>query len=503
MRAQAGPRHMSNNLHPNHPAAKFHALGRRFGVVAASVAMTASMAAAPVSAIAEASQANVTTSVTATTAGLGLTKSDTVAKSGADALRATLGDAPSGKEWRWVTDSPATTKVVVDKEAYDEEVTVWKTSDGREFDTEDAAKAHAEKASVRLAGTKTYYKTSDGQEFATQAEAERHAAAETVTVTVTGSDTKTTWTTSDGQTFGSEDAARQHASESSKTVTVTGSETTWKTSDGKAFDTEEAAKSHAAEASEVVTCDGETRVSFLTSDGEEFASEGEAKAHVDASALTVSEGTRTVHHDAATHEEAVEETGHFELADAASGDGGKQDAGTGEGKPSDGRQAADGDKSDAGKDDGSASAKPDDRKAVAPSVKRAPRRPPTRPCWAPSPRPPSQASRPSASAPRLAAASSNRGPEEPRGPRFIAVGELASSRFFTSVRVCPCMKRLDVNRGNRSPARSIQPFVLSFAHMVLASFAVFSTNPKKRRLDPTKSGLLFSCHFCLRSPNRY
>ena len=143
-----------------------------------------------------------------------------------------------------------------------------------------------------------------------------------------------------------------------------------------------------------MTCDGETRVSFLTSDGEEFASEGEAKAHVDASALTVSEGTRTVHHDAATHEEAVEETGHFELADAASGGGGKQDAGTGEGKPSDGRQAADGDKSDAGKDDGSASAKPDDRKAVAPSVKRAPRRPPTRPCWAPSPRPPSQASRP-------------------------------------------------------------------------------------------------------------
>ena len=404
MRAQAGPRHMSNNLHPNHPAAKFHALGRRFGVVAASVAMTASMAAAPVSAIAEASQANVTTSVTATTAGLGLTKSDTVAKSGADALRATLGDAPSGKEWRWVTDSPATTKVVVDKEAYDEEVTVWKTSDGREFDTEDAAKAHAEEASVRLAGTKTYYKTSDGQEFATQAEAERHAADATVVVAVTGSET--TWTTSDGQTFDSEDAARQHASESSKTVTVTGSETTWKTSDGrefgsedaarqyasessktvtvtgsettwttsdgKAFDTEEAAKSHAAEASEVVTYDGETRVSFLTSDGEEFALEGEAKAHVDASALTVSEGTRTVHHDAATHEEAVEETGHFELADAASGDGGKQDAGTGEGKPSDGRQAADGDKSDAGKDDGSASAKPDDRKAVAPSVKRAP-----------------------------------------------------------------------------------------------------------------------------------
>ena len=370
MRAQAGPRHMSNHLHPNHPAAKFHALGRRFGVVAASVAMTASMAAAPVSALAEAARGDAASSVAATTAGLGLTKSDTVAKSGADALRATLGDAPSGKEWRWVTDSPATTKVVVDKEAYDEEVTVWKTSDGREFDTEDAAKAHAEKASVRLAGTKTYYKTSDGQEFATQAEAERHAADATVVVAVTGSET--TWTTSDGQTFDSEDAARQHASESSKTVTVTGSETTWTTSDGKAFDTEEAAKSHAAEASEVVTYDGETRVSFLTSDGEEFALEGEAKAHVDASALTVSEGTRTVHHDAATHEEAVEETGHFELADAASGDGGKQDAGTGEGKPSDGRQAADGDKSDAGKDDGSASAKPDDRKAVAPSVKRAP-----------------------------------------------------------------------------------------------------------------------------------
>lgn len=384
---------MSNNLHPNHPAAKFHAPGRRFGVVAASVAMTASMAAAPVSALAEAARGDAASSVAATTAGLGLTKSDTVAKSGADALRATLGDAPSGKE------------------------------------------------------------------FATQAEAERHAADATVV------------------------------------VTVTGSETTWTTSDGKAFDTEEAAKSHAAEASEVVTCDGETRVSFLTSDGEEFALEGEAKAHVDASALTVSEGTRTVHHDAATHEEAVEETGHFELADAASGDGGKQDAGTGEGKPSDGRQAADGDKSDAGKDDGSASAKPDDRKAVAPSVKRAPRRPPTRPCWAPSPRPPSQASRPSASAPRPAAASSNRGPEEPRGPRFIAVGELASSRFFTSVRVCPCMKRLDVNRGNRSPARSIQPFVLSFAHMVLPSFAVFSTNPKSAGWTPPSLACAFHAIF--------
>lgn len=384
---------MSNNLHPNHPAAKFHAPGRRFGVVAASVAMTASMAAAPVSALAEAARGDAASSVAATTAGLGLTKSDTVAKSGADALRATLGDAPSGKE------------------------------------------------------------------FATQAEAERHAADATVV------------------------------------VTVTGSETTWTTSDGKAFDTEEAAKSHAAEASEVVTCDGETRVSFLTSDGEEFALEGEAKAHVDASALTVSEGTRTVHHDAATHEEAVEETGHFELTDAASGDGGKQDAGTGEGKPSDGRQAADGDKSDAGKDDGSASAKPDDRKAVAPSVKRAPRRPPTRPCWAPSPRPPSQASRPSASAPRPAAASSNRGPEEPRGPRFIAVGELASSRFFTSVRVCPCMKRLDVNRGNRSPARSIQPFVLSFAHMVLPSFAVFSTNPKSAGWTPPSLACAFHAIF--------
>ena len=418
---------MSNNLHPNHPAAKFHAPGRRFGVVAASVAMTASMAAAPVSALAEAARGDAASSVAATTAGLGLTKSDTVAKSGADALRATLGDAPSGKE------------------------------------------------------------------FATQAEAERHAADATVVVTVTGSET--TWTTSDGREFDTEDAARQYASESSKTVTVTGSETTWTTSDGKAFDTEEAAKSHAAEASEVVTCDGETRVSFLTSDGEEFALEGEAKAHVDASALTVSEGTRTVHHDAATHEEAVEETGHFELADAASGDGGKQDAGTGEGKPSDGRQAADGDKSDAGKDDGSASAKPDDRKAVAPSVKRAPRRPPTRPCWAPSPRPPSQASRPSASAPRPAAASSNRGPEEPRGPRFIAVGELASSRFFTSVRVCPCMKRLDVNRGNRSPARSIQPFVLSFAHMVLPSFAVFSTNPKSAGWTPPSLACAFHAIF--------
>lgn len=126
----------------------------------------------------------------------------------------------------------------MDKEAYDEEVTVWKTSDGREFDTEDAARAHAEEASVKLAGTKTYYKSSDGKEFATQAEAERHAADATVV------------------------------------VTVTGSETTWKTSDGLTFDTEDAARAHAAEASEVVTYDGETRVSFLTSDGEEFASGG-------------------------------------------------------------------------------------------------------------------------------------------------------------------------------------------------------------------------------------
>ena len=128
--------------------------------------MTASIVAQPASALA----AEAAQGVPATRAGLAAKadaaggKSQTVAKSGAQALLQALGAAPSGHEWRWVTDTAATTRTVVDRPAWTEDVTTWKTSDGKSFKTEAEARAHAREASVSVSvsGSETSGRTSDG-----------------------------------------------------------------------------------------------------------------------------------------------------------------------------------------------------------------------------------------------------------------------------------------------------------------------------------------------------
>ena len=107
---------------------------------AATLALAALMAASSTPAAAVAASA--------VQAGLGHTvaeqasadRSATVAKSGAQALLASLGAAPAGKKWSWSVDSPASTK----QEAY------YKTSDGQEFDSEAEAKAYCAEAKVTV-----------------------------------------------------------------------------------------------------------------------------------------------------------------------------------------------------------------------------------------------------------------------------------------------------------------------------------------------------------------
>ena len=98
-----------------------------------------------------------------------------------------------------VTHHDATYKTVVDKAAWDEKVTTYKTSDGKSFKTKADADAHAKSASktvtVSASSKKVVdkpawdekvvtYRTSDGKEFKSKSEADAHAKATSKTVTV-------------------------------------------------------------------------------------------------------------------------------------------------------------------------------------------------------------------------------------------------------------------------------------------------------------------------------
>ena len=118
---------------------------------------------------------------------------------------------------------------------------------------------------------------------------------------------------------------------------MTGSETAWKTSDGKSFKTEADAQAHADQAKPTVSFE----TTWRTSDGRCFSTEAEARDHAQQASVTVkvtgSEASK-VEHPAQTHEEAVEETGHWELVaiTQAGGQGRAEPSGTPEAKPSDG-----------------------------------------------------------------------------------------------------------------------------------------------------------------------
>ena len=158
---------------------------------------------------------------------------------------------------------------------------------------------------MTLTGTKTTYQTSDGKAFETEAEARAHAKDASVTVTVTGQ--KTAYVTSDGKSFASQAEADKHADESKLTVSA---KTTFTTSDGKSFDSQSDAARHAKDASVTVTVSGSK--------------------------------VETVEHPAQTHEEAVEETGHWELAATSATEGGAKPETKPESKPSDGGESATG-----------------------------------------------------------------------------------------------------------------------------------------------------------------
>ena len=99
---------------------------------------------------------------------------------------------------RWGVTRAATYKDVVDKPAWDERKTVYRTSDGRSFNSKSEADAHAKVASVTVTVSAeaknvhhdavykqvTVYRTSDGREFNTKSDADAHAKAASVTVTV-------------------------------------------------------------------------------------------------------------------------------------------------------------------------------------------------------------------------------------------------------------------------------------------------------------------------------
>ena len=98
-----------------------------------------------------------------------------------------------------VTHHDATYKTVVDKAAWNEKVTVYKTSDGKTFASKSEADAHAKAASKTVTVTAaskrvvdkaawdervTVYRTSDGKTFKSKSEADAHAKATSKTVTV-------------------------------------------------------------------------------------------------------------------------------------------------------------------------------------------------------------------------------------------------------------------------------------------------------------------------------
>ena len=120
---------------------------------------------------------------------------------------------------------------------------------------------------------------------------------------------------------------------------MTGSETAWKTSDGKSFKTEADAQAHADQAKPTVSFE----TTWRTSDGRGFSTEADARAHAEQASVTVTvtgSEVSKVEHPAQTHEEAVEETGHWELAATSATEGGAKPETKPEPKPSDDGESA-------------------------------------------------------------------------------------------------------------------------------------------------------------------
>ena len=202
-------------------------------------------------------------------------RSASVAKSGAQALLESLGVAPTGKTWSWVTDSPATTRTV----------DVWRTSDGQEFDSEAEAQAYASSHALTVAkGTRDVPTwTVDGTAYDSEGAANAAADAKRPTVIKT-TRAESYWKTSDGQEFASEDEARDHCAQASVTYAAgTRDVPTW-TVDGTAYDSEDAANAAADAKRPQVTSTTSSVDVWRTSDGQEFDSQEAANAHVSSSA---------------------------------------------------------------------------------------------------------------------------------------------------------------------------------------------------------------------------
>ena len=237
----------------------------------------------------------------------------------------------------------------------------YKTTDGKEFDSKADADAYAAGCALGVSSRDVpyiVYKTSDGKEFAQEADAQSYAAAHTVTYT-RDRRVANVWKTSDGQEFAQEADASAWASDKSMKVAESSRQVdVWKTSDGQEFDQEADADQYAAKHQVgvskgtkdapdfVVTCpetpkrlgraadgaahfgtreeaesyaqgfalkvDRGTKLTdvWKTTDGNVFGSEDEAKAYCARAKVTYAAAGRT---------EAVEETGHYELADKADG----------------------------------------------------------------------------------------------------------------------------------------------------------------------------------------
>ena len=114
------------------------------------------------------------------------------------------------------------------------------------------------------------------------------------------------WATSDGVLYDSEAEARAHADAATpKLSSEQRSDTVWATSDGQEFATEAEARAHARSTVPTVGKGSKQVDVWLTSDGHEFANQSEADAHAESCAMAVSAKTRTVHHEAVTHEEEI------------------------------------------------------------------------------------------------------------------------------------------------------------------------------------------------------
>lgn len=102
---------------------------------------------------------------------------------------------------------------VVDREAYDEQVPYWATSDGAAFDSE--AESHARSTVSAVSRKVTCWATSDGRSFDDEAAAHAYAASCALTVSeVTG--THSVYDTSDGQEFANEASALAYCKEIAK-----------------------------------------------------------------------------------------------------------------------------------------------------------------------------------------------------------------------------------------------------------------------------------------------